>query len=109
MLISWIPTPIGHGWDVEPDTIVWLDVASVEASFKKQLSHYVGAEGVGAGQRGAIVALVVSFKAGVRFTCLTYQSTRIVQSILRTEGIASLGRVTTEHRQSPSQPIPKAL
>ena len=26
-------TPVGAGWDVEPDTVVWVNVAKVEASF----------------------------------------------------------------------------
>ncbi len=53
MLINWIATSRGRGWeDVEPDAIVWLDVASVEASFSIDRSDYVGVGGVGAGQRG---------------------------------------------------------
>lgn len=50
MLIDWIPTPIGDGWDIEPDPIVWLDVAKVEASIRKDVDRYVGVDGAGAGQ-----------------------------------------------------------
>lgn len=53
MLINWIAKPRGEGWaDVEPDAIVWLDVASVEASFSMDREHYVGVGGLSAGQRG---------------------------------------------------------
>lgn len=52
MLIHWLPTPIGDGWDVEPDPIAWLDVGKVEVGFKRNASHYVGIGGAGAGQKG---------------------------------------------------------
>jgi hypothetical protein len=51
MLISWIPTPIGEGWDTDPDPVVWLNVARMEASFQKNADHYVGIGGIGAGQQ----------------------------------------------------------
>ena len=50
MLINWIPTPIGAGWDIDPDPVVWLDVARVEASFRRNPGHYVGIGGSGVGQ-----------------------------------------------------------
>ncbi|MBQ1541410.1 hypothetical protein [Caulobacter sp. CCUG 60055] len=31
--LTWELTPVGAGWDVEPDTVVWVNVAKVEASF----------------------------------------------------------------------------
>lgn len=52
LLINWIATPRGQGWEVEPDAVVWLDVASVEASFSADSNRYVGKGGAGAGQRG---------------------------------------------------------
>jgi hypothetical protein len=43
MRIYWTDTPMRQGWkDVKPDAIVWLDVASVEASFSIDRGHYVG-------------------------------------------------------------------
>lgn len=52
MLINWIVTPMGHGWeDVEADPIVWLDIVRVEASFSIDRNRYVGVGGIWAGQR----------------------------------------------------------
>jgi hypothetical protein len=51
VLINWTVQPFGPGWeDVEPDPIVWVNIALVEAAFKLDPDHYVGFGGSGAGQ-----------------------------------------------------------
>ena len=31
--LIWELTPVGGGWDVEQDAVVWVNVAKIEASF----------------------------------------------------------------------------
>lgn len=49
-LVTWIPTPIGSGWEVEPDPVIWLDVGKMETAFRRNAEQYVGKGGSGAGQ-----------------------------------------------------------
>ena len=51
MLINWSLQPVGEGWDdYEPDVVVWVDVQRVDVAFGRNLDHYVGRGGSGAGQ-----------------------------------------------------------
>jgi len=51
VLVNWTLQPIGKGWDVEPDAVVWVDVALIEASFAQDPDSYLGVAGAGNGQR----------------------------------------------------------
>lgn len=52
MIVNWVFVPLGSGWEnVEPDDIVWLDIAAVEKSFLVDRNEYVGPGGSCAGQR----------------------------------------------------------
>jgi hypothetical protein len=50
MIVSWAPTPIGEGWDVEPDAIVWVSIPKLEQSFADG-DQYVGPGGTVCGTR----------------------------------------------------------
>jgi hypothetical protein len=51
LLINWTVQPFGDGWGhIEPDAVVWLDVARVEKSFSLDINFYVGIDGTRAGQ-----------------------------------------------------------
>lgn len=52
VLVNWTLQPIGDGWkDVEPDEVVWVDIARLEAAFRAG-DQYVGPGGSGCGQTG---------------------------------------------------------
>lgn len=51
MLVDWRVQPFAEGWeDVEPDAVVWVDVAKVDGSISLDRSRYVGSGGSGVGQ-----------------------------------------------------------
>lgn len=62
--IKWTPTPIGEGWDIEPDPVIWLDVSKMEAGFQRNKEQYVGENGSGAGQFSRYAKIGNHFTSG---------------------------------------------
>ncbi len=65
MIVLWEVQPFGDGWeDLEPEPVVWLDIAKVEASFACSSDHYVGKGGSGAGQPSRYANIGRHFRSG---------------------------------------------
>lgn len=65
MIVLWEIQPFGDGWEnLEPEPVVWLNIAKVEASFARASEHYVGNGGSGAGQPSRYVNIGHHFRSG---------------------------------------------
>lgn len=61
--VTWELTPSGEGWDVEPDAIVWVSVAKIEASFATG-DQWIGPRGSGCGQPSRYASIGRHFISG---------------------------------------------
>ncbi len=61
--LTWALTPVGEGRDVEPDAVVRVSVATIEASFVVG-DQWVGPRGAGCGQRSRYDAVGRHFLSG---------------------------------------------
>lgn len=64
MIVKWTLTPMGDGWDIEPDAVVWVSVASVEKSFSLG-DQWVGPGGSGCGQKSRYESIGTLFTSGL--------------------------------------------
>lgn len=44
--IVWMQQPIGEGWNVEPDPVVWISVVALDAAWRG-CEDYIGPRGSG--------------------------------------------------------------
>ncbi|WP_168073933.1 hypothetical protein [Caulobacter sp. SSI4214] len=64
LIVNWVQTPTGDGWDVEPDAEVWVSVAAIEASFRRG-DQWVGPGGAGAGQPSRYARMGETILSGI--------------------------------------------
>jgi hypothetical protein len=63
LLITWVQTPMGDGWEVEPDVVVWVSVSKIEASFAAG-DQWIGPGGSGRGQETRYASIGQHFLSG---------------------------------------------
>jgi hypothetical protein len=60
---TWELMPVGEGWDIEPDAIVWVSVAKIDSSFAAG-DQWVGPAGSGCGQQSRYESIGRHFLSG---------------------------------------------